>query len=631
MDESRSADQQPPVTAVLRDLLEPLPAPGTDGHLIARAARFRRFSAELLAVDADAPAADVDRSIATLRARRLGAVDTHPETGASDFVWSSDAWAWITEQWAGAPEPDELLETGHLVAASGRRSEQLFYLLAAGDFRTADQIAGRELRRLLLFTEPTTVDLLLASDRLKYHDCPNLMLLAAQMRIRRQSTYPEYVRDSRRAMGLLRDERGLEPVEQVSASARMAFAAASCGARAEAAENLNQVLELTRSDDGFDGQDWGAPDQAQRDELAGSFFLAFWSAIQLDDHETGLVLARRIHQVGAADDPVMRFDAVTLRTQLDFAGLRSLSMDGQRPSTDELSHGLPFLSLEDGNAAEAVAYLQPISTRIAAHPSRSAADALLLLVDTMSARQELTAADIDFLMTRSREFWDDRQPGSFLTFAAVLSYLGLGEHTAALDAAAALEADDWFAWATRAVIDLASGRPDSALEHLSRATSDLPRLDAVTGVLSVTADLDAGNVEAAVSRLHPQWERAPYPRLLRFALRLMPRASLRRLQRAATGLDPELAATLEAAASDTRLLALAYPATALTRSERETLDLLADGLSNAQIADHRMVSMNTLRSQLRPLYKKLRVLDRADAIELWTRLQLTDDGTWRTR
>jgi RNA polymerase sigma factor (sigma-70 family) len=53
---------------------------------------------------------------------------------------------------------------------------------------------------------------------------------------------------------------------------------------------------------------------------------------------------------------------------------------------------------------------------------------------------------------------------------------------------------------------------------------------------------------------------------------------------------------------------------ALSRRERETLALLADGLSNAEIAERLGISEKTVRNRLSRLFDKLGVWSRAQAI-----------------
>jgi len=54
----------------------------------------------------------------------------------------------------------------------------------------------------------------------------------------------------------------------------------------------------------------------------------------------------------------------------------------------------------------------------------------------------------------------------------------------------------------------------------------------------------------------------------------------------------------------------------LTASERRVLEGLVEGYSNQQLAEHNNVSINTIKSHLKNLYRKLEVNNRAEAVAL---------------
>ena len=54
----------------------------------------------------------------------------------------------------------------------------------------------------------------------------------------------------------------------------------------------------------------------------------------------------------------------------------------------------------------------------------------------------------------------------------------------------------------------------------------------------------------------------------------------------------------------------------LTEREREILDLIAQGRTNAQIADHLVVSLKTVRNYVSSIFNKLQVADRAQAMDV---------------
>jgi LuxR family maltose regulon positive regulatory protein len=64
------------------------------------------------------------------------------------------------------------------------------------------------------------------------------------------------------------------------------------------------------------------------------------------------------------------------------------------------------------------------------------------------------------------------------------------------------------------------------------------------------------------------------------------------------------------------------PAELLSAQERRVLALLADGCSNPQIAEELVVSVNTVKTQLKSIYRKLNVTSRQSAAAVARRQQL---------
>lgn len=62
--------------------------------------------------------------------------------------------------------------------------------------------------------------------------------------------------------------------------------------------------------------------------------------------------------------------------------------------------------------------------------------------------------------------------------------------------------------------------------------------------------------------------------------------------------------------------------TCLSKRELEVLQLMADGLSNQQIAEHLFVSLNTIKTHASKIFEKLEVRRRTQAIETARRLSL---------
>ena len=64
------------------------------------------------------------------------------------------------------------------------------------------------------------------------------------------------------------------------------------------------------------------------------------------------------------------------------------------------------------------------------------------------------------------------------------------------------------------------------------------------------------------------------------------------------------------------------PASLLTDREREVLDLIAAGSTNREIAEQLFLSPHTVKEHTSTLYKKLRVRNRAEAVQRAQRIGL---------
>ena len=62
----------------------------------------------------------------------------------------------------------------------------------------------------------------------------------------------------------------------------------------------------------------------------------------------------------------------------------------------------------------------------------------------------------------------------------------------------------------------------------------------------------------------------------------------------------------------------------LSPQERQILRLLADGMERQEIAEHLVISLNTVKTHLQRLYQKLHVTNRFEAVEIARSLDLTD-------
>lgn len=221
--------------------------------------------------------------------------------------------------------------------------------------------------------------------------------------------------------------------------------------------------------------------------------------------------------------------------------------------------------------------------------------------------EQLDRSLVDATVALSATFWDDGRPSSFIAFAAVVAHLAAGRTAEAHALVAHSGTDDWFSLASGALTASAQGAPEAALELLERAGAGttLPRLQVITGVLAASILTRSGLAGAAAARLDTLWATLPAPRLLRFALRFLHADEFASLAAVGTSCAPGVVAVLRASAEDRRPASAVAPP-ALSPVEREILTLLRRGLGNADLATARGVSHNTIRTQIRLLYRKAR-------------------------
>lgn len=321
-----------------------------------------------------------------------------------------------------------------------------------------------------------------------------------------------------------------------------------------------------------------------------------------------------MREFGDPEDPVTQIDRLTAITEEDFAGVRSRDPAGARPERLEFSHAAAIVLIEEGADDEAVERVRALAPRVRPAPTRSAADALIVLSQALAGAESTATAHVDAVLSLSSDFWDDERPSAFIAFAAVVAYLRAGRVGDARTVVRGAGESSWFLDTAEALIALHEGSPEVALPLLEAATAatSLPRLRVSSEVLAAVALALRGLPEAAAARLEGVWGAYPAPRLLRFALRLLTADGFDALAQAVGATASSgLADALVAAAEDPRPRA-APPA--LSPVEQELITLLGRGLSNPEIAESRSVSLNTVRTQLRTLYRKLGVANRSEAV-----------------
>jgi DNA-binding NarL/FixJ family response regulator len=91
-------------------------------------------------------------------------------------------------------------------------------------------------------------------------------------------------------------------------------------------------------------------------------------------------------------------------------------------------------------------------------------------------------------------------------------------------------------------------------------------------------------------------------------------AAIRDVYRGRTALDPALAASVVQSGLRRRGAPGAGPTTPLSQREREVLELVAQGYTNQQIADHLGLSVKTVETYRARLVEKLGLQSRAELV-----------------
>lgn len=140
-----------------------------------------------------------------------------------------------------------------------------------------------------------------------------------------------------------------------------------------------------------------------------------------------------------------------------------------------------------------------------------------------------------------------------------------------------------------------------------------PRANAVSSALSAGVYVVLEDYESAAAMVECVTRDAS-PEVGRFALRFIPDTVFQEISARQEVLSYDVAELIERAKPDRRTLKYDSPVR-LTEVERETLTLLRDGRTTQEIADIRIVSPNTVKTQLRTLYRKLGVKTRHHAVQ----------------
>lgn len=592
--------------------------------LLRRGAAFRSFSARLVAQDRSAGDAAGDAAaFGRLAALPFGHIDLNDETGEHDFVWTPGAWQTIDDTIDADRRRAQLEATLPRLRRDGRITSLLLPLLILNRLDEADALVFDQHRRFLIFTDADAQRELLSRTDVSAH--PSLLLLTAELRLRTAGANVQTIRDAEHCLAAFAPASDDDELRRFRLACRRAIAATYTGRRRESVRLLASIVDMLDTVAGSSVRNAAGRRRDVAVRVSADLFLPFWAAAQTDQHDIALELMTVALQYADEDDVVTYFDHLTAMTEQDFAGLRSLDRHAARPEPLQFSHAAALVLLEEGEDAEALERTHPLAARVRPAPTRSPADATLILTRALVAPDRLAPDTIELLLELSATFWDDGRPSSFIAFAAVVAHLASGRTAHARAVAATVATDDWFGRTAHALIAIAAGDPETAMSLLTaaRETTALPRLQILTEVLLASTFATRNMPDAAAARLRTAWDASPAPRLFRFALRFLHTDDFAALRACAARTDVDDVFT--ASAADHRPSVRRVEA--ITEAERDILALLTDGRTNAEIAAIRGVSHNTVRTQLRLLYRKIGVTDRAGAVAFAERQRLTRRAT----
>ncbi|WP_158277144.1 LuxR family transcriptional regulator [Serinibacter arcticus] len=286
------------------------------------------------------------------------------------------------------------------------------------------------------------------------------------------------------------------------------------------------------------------------------------------------------------------------------------------------------LALEDGKPAEAEAWLDRIWPILPTVEHWSVLLQVRAFLDVRRGRPLEGLERMDRVRRSRRSRTGAPEPVlRRLDETAALLHLAAGQPAAAERVLRRTRREDAPGALARGRLALAQGRTDLALTRLARASSlglTAPRLRVEHGALEAAALLRLGRselAERAVLRLEAQLEASG----LSFPLFLVPGAEgALLLQRFASTSQGERGGSPGSTAS-------AIPEVPhLTPREEVVLRKLVDTASTVRIAQELVVSANTVKSQMRSLYRKLGATNRREALAAATSFGLLrrteDDG-----
>lgn len=589
-----------------------LPSESLFLQTVQEGAGFRRFDLSMLRSGDGMTEGALGAQFERLRASPLGHFTVDQLTGRETYEWTIPVWERLQVQLSSAATIESRRVAYQRTLESGAITGALFYPLDTGDYREAERLVADNLRLFFLYTPEVVINVLFTLRQTVLDQYPNLAILTGEYLTRAGRSRSLSKRAFQTAALQLEKEPWSSIQDRYQNQVRLAFCRAALGDRVAANAHLDAVLDLIGTD-----EDAGpilaaaAADPAVGASIADDLYVPFWVATQLDRHGVAIMLTKLMRAWENPQSPVAVATELTAVAEEVLLGVDPVRPRGVNPG---LSHSNALELLEQGRGREALDSVRAMDAWRRSAPSRSTAEALVLLVRALEEPAALRLEMVNEILERSRRFWIDGRPSTLVAHSASLAYLVLRRADLARALLDEYSDPDWFILTGRVLERLLVADATKAVELLSRTPAyyEAPRAAAIADAMAVAAYVEAGLDDAAYRRLQAMWLRFE-PRLIRYAMRMVPADIFQQVYERRGELDPGLADLLEQAAQDPRVFVVSR-VPVLTKSEAETLKLLREGRTYAEIADARFVSLNTVRTQVKALYRKLQVNDRKDVV-----------------
>lgn len=541
----------------------------------------------------------------------FGTVEADESGGGFALRWSDPVWEHLEIHKGRDQRDSERRRVAAAARATGERTLELFCQTELGDVEAAEELARDEFRYFLFTMNDTLARALASVDWAALKQAPSLLMLLGEHRGRAFTSAGDARRYFAAALEALKAQRPVTAFEHLRRAGRYAYASTAMGDRQGALRWLSAVEDLLDGDSDGSVTDAAVTDPFVVRHLAAELHLSFWVATQLDRHDFALRLTDLIAAYFNPRSSTAVAERNAILTQRVLAGTDQVGQEALTRANTE-----PLLLLEQGRDNEALDLLRLLEERVDVSSTRSGAEALLVLIHSFADRTEGTKMLVtpEDALERSRAHWSDGVASTAVTAAAAAALLARGDNRGALDLAQAHPRRDWFILLGEAASLLAADRAGDAVPVIQslRDASGMPRARTVASALDASAHLHLGRPQAALACLEAAIAETGSG-AVRLALRLVPYADVEALAGETGDSSDALRTALEQSLRDPHPI-VRTAAVRLTPVDRENLTLLREGATNAEIAKRRYVSLNTVRTQVRLLLRKLGASDRHDAV-----------------